>query len=83
MAAQSRTTNDEHSKRIYTIQDIQKILSISRSTAYAFIRRTYENQAPFKVVRVGNSYRIVKESFDQWLDGGNTCRNLQDKPVPD
>lgn len=57
-------------QKVYTIQDIQNILSISRSTAYTFIRKTYEAQDPFKVVRIGNSYRIIKDSFDQWLDGG-------------
>lgn len=74
MAEQSAAAGGGMNQRVYTIQDIQKILSISRSTAYTFIRKTYEAQDPFKVVRVGDSYRIVKESFDQWLDGGTAYR---------
>lgn len=51
-------------KRTYSVGDIQKILDISRSTAYALIRRGL-----FKSQKVGKQIRISKKSFDAWLDG--------------
>jgi hypothetical protein len=51
-------------KRVYTVREIMGILSISKNAAYNFI----ENNPPFKVFRVGSSYRIGKISFDQWFE---------------
>lgn len=51
--------------RCYTISDIQTILNISRNTAYALLK-----QKEFRWIRVGRSYRISKESFDEWLRNG-------------
>lgn len=51
-------------KRCYSVDEIQKILDISRSTAYALIRRKV-----FKSQKVGKQIRISKQSFDAWLDG--------------
>ena len=50
-------------KRTYTVLDI---LSISRPTAYALIRKNY-----FRSIRVGGQIRVSKKSFDEWLDRGN------------
>ncbi|NCC01887.1 MAG: DNA-binding protein [Clostridia bacterium] len=47
----------------YTIQDIQRILSISRPTVYKMI-----DQGCFQTVKVGNRTMITKASFDIWLD---------------
>jgi excisionase family DNA binding protein len=49
--------------QVYTVQDIMSILSISKNMAYKFIR----DNPPFKVVKIGELYRINKESFDNWL----------------
>lgn len=51
-------------KRTYSVSDIQGILDISRSTAYALIKR-----GTFKSQKVGKQIRISKKSFDAWLDG--------------
>ncbi len=56
------TVNDDTAK-VYHVEDIQNILQISRTAAYALIKN-----APFRVVRVGNSIRISKEDFDMWLN---------------
>ena len=32
-------------------------------------KKVYEDKAPFRVIKVGNNYRIIKSSFDNWLDG--------------
>ena len=50
-------------KRTYSIDEIQQILDISRSTAYLLIKRKL-----FKSVKVGKQIRISKKSFDEWLD---------------
>lgn len=53
----------EYEKRVYTADEIQDILGISRTTAYQLIRSNV-----FHSVRVGGHYRISKKSFDKWLD---------------
>ena len=54
-------------KRCYSINDIQEILGICKTTAYNLIK---ENQ--FRTVLIGGKYRISKKSFDAWLDGEMT-----------
>ena len=56
-----RTADKE--KRTYSVDEIQQILDISRSTAYLLIRRKL-----FKSVKAGKQIRISKKSFDEWLD---------------
>lgn len=58
-------------KRVYEVEDVQEILNIGRTKAYAFIQEVYTKQEPFKVIKIGNIYRIPKISFDRWLDEGN------------
>ena len=50
-------------KKSYSVAEIQQILGISRPTAYALIKKNL-----FQSVRMGNGIRIVKSSFDAWLD---------------
>jgi len=49
---------------IYTVNDIQNLLNISRRTAYQLV-----NDPPFPVVRIGNVIRIPQEGFNKWLMG--------------
>ena len=55
--------SDDKEKRTYSIEEIQQILDISRSTAYLLIKRNL-----FKSVKVGKQIRISKKSFDELLD---------------
>lgn len=55
--------SDDKEKRTYSIEEIQQILDISRSTAYLLIKRRL-----FKSVKVGKQIRVSKKSFDEWLD---------------
>lgn len=50
-------------KKTYTVAEIMEILGIGRTTAYDLIKK-----GEFKVIRVGRTVRIHKESFDQWFD---------------
>ena len=59
----SLTAVDDNEKRTYSIEEIQQILDISRSTAYTLIKRRL-----FKSVKAGKQIRISKKSFDEWLD---------------
>lgn len=62
--------SDDNEKRVYYVEDIQKILGISKTTAYALIK-----EAPFRVVHIGNAIRISKADFDRWLDNPEQRRN--------
>lgn len=55
--------------KVYSVSDIMDILCISRTKAYDFIKRVYEDNGSFRVVLVGGNYRILKASFDKWLEG--------------
>lgn len=61
LTAQEKVHNPS-SRRTYMVKDVAEILGISLNTAYEFIK---ENN--FRVVRIGTSIRIAKESFDKWL----------------
>jgi len=50
-------------KRTYTVDEIQDILGISRTSAYNLVKKN-----AFRSVRIGGSIRISKKSFDDWLD---------------
>lgn len=50
-------------KKSYSVAEIQQILGISRLTAYNLIKKNV-----FRSVRLNGGIRIVKSSFDAWLD---------------
>ena len=50
-------------KRTYTVDEIQDILEISRSSAYNLVKKNL-----FRSVRIGGHIRVSKRSFDEWLD---------------
>ena len=62
MNANTQNTVAE-TKRTYTVEEIAKLLSIGRTTAYALVKEGH-----FKIVRIGSAIRISKQSFDEWLD---------------
>ena len=49
--------------RTYTVEYIAKMLNIVRTSAY-----NPTKEGHFKIVRIGNTIRISKKSFDEWLD---------------
>ena len=50
-------------KRCYTVKVIQTMLGISRPTVYDLLQ-----EKKFRWFKIGNKYRISKNSFDEWLD---------------
>ena len=56
----------DYDKRIYTVEEIQDILGVSKTSAYNLVKSNV-----FHSVKIGDHYLISKKSFDKWLDGGN------------
>lgn len=61
------TQQDAPQRRTYRVEEVAKILEISRSSAYELIK-----QGLFNTVRIGLAIRISKKSFDEWLDNQNS-----------
>lgn len=58
----------------YRPQDIERMLSVGRTTTYRFLDEVYRYQEPFVVLRVGTQFRIPKQPFDRWFNGKNEER---------
>ena len=55
-------------KRVYDPSDIQKILGLGRTKVYQWLDEIYRKQNYFRVIKIGRTYKIPKESFDKWLE---------------
>jgi hypothetical protein len=53
---------------VITVQDVAKELVLGKNAAYALVRSAYLSGQPFKVMMIGSQYRIVTNSFYDWLD---------------
>ena len=53
----------ETQNRCYTVQDLQVILGVSRSSIYHLLQRK-----EFKWIKIGTGYRIPRKGFDAWLE---------------
>ena len=62
-AVKSPTDSPETTKLVYTVNDIARMPAISLRSAYNLCNSTTE----FRVLRVGGSIRVPKDSFDAWL----------------
>ena len=62
-AVKSPTDSPATTKLVYTVNDIARMLAISLRSAYNLCNSTTE----FRVLRVGGSIRVPKDSFDAWL----------------
>ena len=63
-AVKSPTNSPETTKLVYTVKEIARMLAISQRAAYNLCNSTTE----FRVLRVGGSIRVPKDSFDAWLN---------------
>ena len=62
-AVKSPTDSPATTKLVYTVEEIARMLAISLRSAYSLCNSTTE----FRVLRVGGSIRVPKDSFDAWL----------------
>ena len=62
-AVKSPTDSPATPKLVYTVEEIARMLAISLRSAYNLCNSTTE----FRVLRVGGSIRVPKDSFDAWL----------------
>jgi excisionase family DNA binding protein len=56
------TTESIENKEVLSVSDIQHYLHISKDYAYSLVRSN-----TFPSIRIGNTYRIPKETFIHWL----------------
>ena len=62
-AVKSPTDSPATTKLVYTVKEVAQMLAISQRAAYNLCNSTTE----FRVLRVGGSIRVPKDSFDAWL----------------
>lgn len=55
-------------RKIYRASDIQEKLDLGKTKTYELLEEVYQNQSPFVVFKFGRTYRIPKESFDNWYN---------------
>lgn len=58
-----------NTQQVYTPSEIQTLLGIGRSKTYNYLAQVHAAGKPFRVLKVGNQYRVVKKSFDEWMCG--------------
>ena len=63
-AVKSPTDSPATTKLVYTVEEIARMLAISLRSAYNLCNST----TAFRVLRVGGSIRVSKDSFDAWLN---------------
>ena len=63
-AVKSPTDSPKEETAVYTVEQIARLLAISRRSAYNLCNSTTE----FRVLRVGGSIRVPKDNFDAWLN---------------
>lgn len=60
-------------RQVYMASDIQKALGLGKTKTYEFLKEVYEQkEPPFRVIKVGNSLRVFKQSFDNWVNAVNS-----------
>ena len=62
-SVKSPTDSPETMKLVYTVEEIARMLAISLRSAYNLCNNITE----FRVLRVGGSIRVPKDSFDAWF----------------
>ena len=62
-AVKSPTNSPKAPKLVYTVKEVAQLLAISNRAAYNLCNTTKD----FKVIRLGTSIRVSKQSFDDWF----------------
>ena len=58
-----RSKTVRHAPLVYRVEEIAQLLAISNRAAYNLCNTTKD----FKVIRLGTSIRVSKQSFDDWF----------------
>ena len=58
-----------NTQQVYTPSEIQVLLGIGRSKTYHYLAQVHLEGKPFHVLKIGNQYRILKKSCDDWMCG--------------
>ena len=58
-----QTNAAKHEPLVYRVEDIAQLLAISPRAAYNLCNTTKD----FRVLRIGTSIRVNKQSFDSWF----------------
>ena len=64
------STMEKRENETLTVQDIKQILNISINAAYNLI-----HSKSFPVIRIGNSFRVPREPFYEWMKSSHTIMN--------
>jgi len=56
-------SNQISTRKTYTVKEVAQILNMSERTIYHLC----SNTTNFRVLKIGKSIRIHKESFDKWF----------------
>lgn len=60
-------------RQVYTASDVQKALGLGKTKTYEFLNEVYQQKEPlFRVIKVGHSLRVLKCSFDSWMNATNS-----------
>lgn len=67
--SKSKRTLEQFECAAITVQNVAEMLNISLSSAYELVEEAYDagEKASFKVVRCGRAYRVIKQSFFDFL----------------
>ena len=63
MNQQTIELKENNRQKTYKVKEIAEILNLSERTAYQYCKDTDD----FKVLKIGRSVRINKQSFDEWF----------------
>ena len=63
IGSSDQTKAAKHEPLVYRVEEIAQLLAISPRAAYNLCKSTKD----FKVIRIGKSVRVNKQSFDNWL----------------
>lgn len=58
-------------QQVYTPSEVQELLGIGRSKTYNYLAQVCLTGKPFRVLKVGSQYRVLKKSFDDWMCGNS------------
>ena len=63
IGSSDQTKAAKHEPLVYRVEEIAQLLAISPRAAYNLCNTTKD----FRVLRIGTSIRVNKQSFDNWL----------------